>query len=142
VHLPHGMSYAVSGLVHEYVAPGYPASRPFVPHGFSVVLNAPSVFRWTASASPERHLRAAGLLGADVEDADPVSAGELIAARLIELMRATGVPNGLSEVGYTADDAPALAEGTLPQSRVTKLSPRPVERGDLERLFVEALRYW
>jgi hydroxyacid-oxoacid transhydrogenase len=142
VHLPHGMSYAVSGLVHEYVAPGYPAARPFVPHGFSVVLNAPAVFRWTASASPERHLRAAALLGADVEGVDPTSAGELIADRLIELMRATGVPNGLSEVGYTADDAPALAEGTLPQSRVTKLSPRPVERADLERLFVDALRYW
>jgi hydroxyacid-oxoacid transhydrogenase len=142
VHLPHGMSYAVSGLVREYVAPGYPISRPLVPHGFSVVLNAPAVFRWTAPASPERHLRAAALLGANVDHVDPSAAGDLIADRLIALMRATGVPDGLSGVGYTADDAPALAEGTLPQHRVTKLAPRPAERSDLERLFTEALRYW
>jgi hydroxyacid-oxoacid transhydrogenase len=142
VHLPHGMSYAVSGLVRDYMAPGYPTSRPLVPHGFSVVLNAPAVFRWTASATPERHLRAAALLGAVVDDVDPSAAGDLIADRLIALMRATGVPNGLSEVGYAAEDAPALAEGTLPQHRVTKLAPRPVERQDLERLFVDALRYW
>ena len=142
VHLPHGMSYAVSGLVREYVAPGYPPAHPLVPHGYSVVLNAPAVFRWTASASPGKHLRAASLLGAELGGADPADAGELIAGRLIELMRATGVPNGLSGVGYGPDDAPALADATLPQHRVTKLAPRAVERADLERLFVDALRYW
>ena len=142
VHLPHGMSYSVSGLVRDYVAPGYPPSRPLVPHGYSVVLNAPAVFRWTASAAPQRHLRAAALLGADVDDADAGEAGELIADRLITLMQATGVPNGLSGVGYTAADAPALADGALPQHRVTKLAPRPVERGDLEHLFRRALLYW
>jgi hydroxyacid-oxoacid transhydrogenase len=142
VHLPHGMSYAVSGLVREYVAPGYPSSRPLVPHGFSVVLNAPAVFRWTAVAAPERHLRAAALLGAIVDDADSAAGGDLIAERLIALMRATGVPNGLSGVGYAVGDASALADGTLPQHRVTKLSPRAVDREDLQRLFIDALRYW
>ncbi len=67
VHLPHGMSYAVSGGVKEFVAPDYPRNRPLVPHGMSVVLNAPSVFRHTAAASPGRHLRAAELLGASVD---------------------------------------------------------------------------
>jgi hydroxyacid-oxoacid transhydrogenase len=142
VHLPHGMSYAVSGLVRDYVAPGYPPSRPLVPHGFSVVLVAPAVFRWSAQASPGRHLRAAELLGQETDGADPADAGELIAGRLIELMRATGVPNGLAGVGYAAGDASALVERTLPQHRVTRLSPRPAERADLERLFVDALRYW
>ena len=52
------------------------------------------------------------------------------------------MPSGLAAVGYTAADAPALAEGTLPQHRVTKLSPRPADRGDLESLFRDALRYW
>jgi hydroxyacid-oxoacid transhydrogenase len=142
VHLPHGMSYAVSGLVRDYVAPGYPPSRPLVPHGFSVVLNAAAVFRWTASASPDRHLQAAGLLGAAVDGVEPGLAGELIGERLVALMQATGVPNGLSGVGYAPEDVPALAEGTLPQHRVTKLAPRPVEREDLELLFHAALRYW
>ena len=52
VHLPHGMSYPVSGNVKSYRAPGYATDHPLVPHGFSVILNAPAVFRYTASANP------------------------------------------------------------------------------------------
>ena len=142
VHLPHGMSYAVAGGVREFRPAGYPQDHAMVPHGMSVVLNAPSVFRFTAEAAPARHLRAAELMGADVRGAAPEDAGEILAGAIIALMRRTGMPNGLAAVGYTADDAPTLAEGTLPQHRVTKLSPRPADRGDLEALFRSALQYW
>ena len=52
VHLPHGMSYPVSGHVRDFRAPGYPRDHPLVPHGISVILNAPAVFRFTAAESP------------------------------------------------------------------------------------------
>ena len=52
------------------------------------------------------------------------------------------MPNGLSAVGYTTDDIPALVEGTLPQHRVTKLSPRPAGQEELTRLFEDAMSYW
>ena len=52
VHLPHGMSYPVSGNVRDFRAPGYPNDHPLVPHGISVILNAPAVFRFTATESP------------------------------------------------------------------------------------------
>src|SRR5438128_8947050 len=52
VHLPHAMSYPVAGHVKDYRPPGYAVDHPLVPHGVSVILNAPAVFRVTAAASP------------------------------------------------------------------------------------------
>ena len=142
VHLPHGMSYPVSGMVRDFRPPGYQVDHSIVPHGMAVILNAPAVFRFTAGANPQRHLLAARLLGLEVADTAPQDAGEILAAGLIELMRATGMPNGLGALGYCEADAPALAEGTLPQHRVTKLSPRPAGREELIALFRAAMRYW
>jgi hydroxyacid-oxoacid transhydrogenase len=142
VHLPHGMSYPVSGLVRNYRPQGYAVDHPMVPHGISVILNAPAVYRFTAQASPERHLKAAEILGAKVSHARPEDAGKILADRVVELMHHLGVPNGLRQLGYEATDIPALVEGTLPQHRVTKLSPRPAGRDDLARLFEEAMVAW
>ena len=142
VHLPHGMSYPVSGMVRDYRPDGYAVDHAIIPHGMSVILNAPSVFRWTAAANPERHLLAARLMGADASGATPEAAGEVLAEAIIALMRRTGMPSGLAEVGFGSDDVPALVEGTLPQHRVTKLSPRPADADDLRELFLGAMRYW
>ena len=142
VPLPHGMSYAVSGLVREYKTEDYPQDKAIVPHGMAVILNAPAVFRYTASSDPERHMRAARLLGADIKGAGPDDAGDLIADRLIFILRQLGVPNGLSGIGYTANDIPALVEGTLPQHRVTKLAPRPTGADELAQLFNDSMTLW
>jgi hydroxyacid-oxoacid transhydrogenase len=142
VHLPHGMSYPVSGLVRDYRPPGYPADHPMIPHGVSVVLNAPAVFRFTAAAAPERHLRAAEALGADVSGAPAGDAGKILADQILKFMFDLGLPNGLRGVGYSPADIPALVEGTLPQHRVTKLSPRPAGPEELARIFEDALVAW
>jgi len=142
VHLPHGMSYPVSGLVRNYRAPGYSVGHPMVPHGISVIVNAPAVYRFTSSACPERHLRAAEILGAKVNGARSGDAGKILADQIIQFMRDLRVPNGLRELGYQSADIPALVEGTLPQHRVTKLSPRPAGPDDLGRIFEEAMVIW
>ncbi len=142
VHLPHGMSYPVAGMVRDYHPDGYAGDHPIVPHGMAVILNAPAVFRFTGAAGPTRHIQAAGLLGADVSRTKPRDAGKVLSDRLIELMQELHVPNGLSAVGYMSEDIPALVEGTLPQHRVTKLSPRQATADDLTRLFEDAMRYW
>jgi hydroxyacid-oxoacid transhydrogenase len=142
VHLPHGMSYPVSGHVKTYCAPGYTTDHPLVPHGMSVILNAPAVFRFTASANPERHLQAAEALGADVSRVRREDAGKALADRITWFMQRLQMPNGLRAIGYSSADIPALVEGTLPQHRVTKLSPRPAGPDELAALFEDAMVAW
>ena len=142
VTLPHGMSYPVSGMVRSYVPEGYPTDYPIIPHGMAVVLNAPAVFRFTASANPQLHLYAARLMGVDTCGAAPESAGELLAGAIVKLMRQAGMPNGLAAVGYGPADVAQLVAGTLPQHRVTKLSPRPFTAEELRQLFLDSLTLW
>jgi hydroxyacid-oxoacid transhydrogenase len=52
------------------------------------------------------------------------------------------MPNGLSELGYTEADIPSLVAGTLPQHRITKLSPRPADEADLTMLFQQSMKIW
>jgi hydroxyacid-oxoacid transhydrogenase len=142
VHLPHGMSYPVSGNVKSYCAPGYVTDHPLVPHGFSVILNAPAVFRFTASSNPGRHLQAAAALGLDVSRCNQADAGRILSDRITWFMQRLKTPNGLGEIGYTSSDIPKLVEGTLPQHRVTKLSPRAAGPEELSALFEDAMTAW
>lgn len=142
VHLPHGMSYPVSGLVRDFRPQGYAVDHPLVPHGVSVIVNAPAVYRFTSAACPERHLKAAKILGAKVDGAHLEDAGKILAEQIITYMQALGIPNGLRALGYNSADIPALVEGTLPQHRVTKLSPRPAGPDDLAHIFEESMTLW
>jgi alcohol dehydrogenase class IV len=143
VHIPHAMAYAVAGQVRSYHPPGYPGSEPLVPHGMAVILNAPAVFRVTAANNPARHLEAAEQLGADVADAEPArDAGSVLAAQLIAIMRAVGMPNGLGAVGYTGADSVALAEGAWPQQRLLGNAPVEVDKALLQNAFQQAQQYW
>ena len=142
VHVPHGMAYSVAGLVREFRPGGYPQEEAIVPHGMSVIVNAPSVFRFTSSACPERHLQGASCLGAETRDISQDDAGEVLARHLIGLMRETGIPNGIAGVGYRHGDVGALCEGAFAQQRLLTNSPRPVNKDDLAGLFRGALQYW
>ena len=141
-HLPHGLSYAVSGLAKDWHVDGYPDGKSLVPHGMAVVLNNPSVWRFTAPCCPQRHLHGAHCLGAQVDGARDSDAGEVLAARVIELMRATAMPNGLAALGFDASQLDALAAGAEPQYRVIRNAPKDVSRDDLIALFGGALSYW
>jgi hydroxyacid-oxoacid transhydrogenase len=140
-HAPHGMSYSVSGMVRSFRAPGYPEA-PLVPHGMSVVLNAPAVFRFTARACPERHLEAARMLGAEAGEVALEDAGRLLSDAILHLMKATGMPNGLEGIGYTEADVGELAKGAFPQHRLLKNAPCDITLEDLSAIYRDALRYW
>ncbi|MEM8886852.1 MAG: hydroxyacid-oxoacid transhydrogenase [Bacteroidota bacterium] len=144
VHLCHGMSYPVSGMVRDYIPDGLNTPHPIIPHGMSVVLNAPAVFRFTGQACPDRHLKAVEIMGGDISQVKDAreEAGPLLADEIVKIMKDLDVPNGLSAIGFTEADIPALVAGTLPQHRVTKLSPRPADAEDLTALFQDAMKSW
>jgi hydroxyacid-oxoacid transhydrogenase len=147
VHLPHAMSYAVAGLAHDHPrgrdfrCDGYP-DAPLVPHGLSVIVNAPSVFRALAATSPARHLEAAAAIGADTRGAANDDAGEILATALIALMKSCGAPSGIGAVGYDARDVEALAAAAFAQRRLVDNAPAPVDEARLADLFRAALNYW
>ena len=141
-HLPHGMSYAVAGLVKDYQPQGWPADHPMVPHGISVIVNSPAVFRKTGPACPERHWKAADAMGADLTDKKMEDGGEILADQIISMMRDTGIPNGLSGVGYSMSDLDALTDRSFAQKRLIDNGPLPVARNELKELFHDAMSYW
>lgn len=142
VHVPHGMAYSVAGLVRDFQPEGYPPHEPMVPHGMSVIVNAPSVFRFTACACPERHIHGAACLGAQTLGAGAEDAGEIIAVQLIKMMQATDIPNGVGGVGYGDADVANLTKGAWAQQRLLTNAPRDVSEGDLSQLYRDAMRYW
>ncbi len=142
VHIPHAMAYAVAGLVRDYYPQGWKSNHPMVPHGTSVIVNAPAAFRFTGPACPERHFTAAEAIGADVSGADVADGGDLLADRIIAMMKETGLPNGIGGVGYSEEDIPNLVKGTLPQQRLLVMSPKSVAEPELTQLFKDAMRYW
>jgi len=141
-HLPHAMSYGVTHLMHDIETDGYPVKTPFIPHGISVIVNAPAIFRYTAEATPERHLEGAGFLLADAKGATPDDAGEVLAKRLIELMRATKMPNGLTAIGFGESHVDALAASSIRQGRAIANAPRDSNQVDMENMYRGALSYW
>ncbi len=142
VHIPHSIAYPIAGMVREYRPPQYETEEPLVPHGISVVVSAPAAFRFTYPTSPEKHLRAAELLGARVRDV-PISEGrEILPGAIIDLMRDIGIPNGIAALGYSEADIPDLVEGTLKQQRLLAGCPRDVGAEELRGIILDAMSYW
>ncbi|KAL8903019.1 MAG: hypothetical protein Q9171_007540, partial [Xanthocarpia ochracea] len=124
VHLCHGMSYPISGQNKGYTHPGYVTTSPIIPHGVSVAVTAPSVFRFTGASNPERHLAAAEAFGVDISNTKNSSAGEVLGEAIAAfLVRLGDQPRGLKALGFESGDVEDLVEGTVPQKRVLMLAP-------------------
>ena len=148
VHLCHGMSYPISGQNPGYKHKGYVIDTPIIPHGVSVAVTAPAVFRFTGASNPERHLAAAECFGKDISNVKAESAGEVLSEALSEFLVSLGdQPRGLKHLGFKSEHVDDLVEGTIPQARVLMLAPNlesenvDVEREQLRGLFEEAMSY-
>jgi len=147
VHLCHGLSYSIAGLAHDgdYIFHDYePLGHAIIPHGVSVVITAPSVFEFTCNAKPEKHREAAIMLGENENnikllDVDDIS--KKLRDRLLYYMDTLKIPLGLNKCGYTFNDIDKLTEGAIPQDRVNKLSPNPINPDIISNLYEKSLNY-
>jgi alcohol dehydrogenase class IV len=73
------------------------------------------------------------------EQSDPK---EQLPAVLIALMRDVGIPNGISGVGYGADDVADLVPGTMKQQRLLATCPRPAGEEEVAAVLRESLVNW
>lgn len=139
------MSYPISSQNPGYRHPGYRLPKPLIPHGVSVAVSAPAVFRFTAASNPDRHLEAAKAFGIEIANVKQESAGEVLAEALTEFLDKLGdQPKGLKDLGFGPEHIEELVEGTIPQKRVLVLAPGLAtelehERDQLRRLFEDSL---
>ncbi|KAK6082945.1 iron-containing alcohol dehydrogenase [Seiridium cupressi] len=145
VHLCHGMSYPISGQNPGYKHAGYEVETPIIPHGVSVAVSAPAVFKFTGASNPERHLQAAEAFGVDISNVKREDAGAVLADALTKFLAELGdQPKGLKALGFDDSHIDALVEGTIPQARVLMLAPGlrtelEKEREQLRGLFEAAM---
>lgn len=142
VHLCHGCSYPIAGMIkgRNYTPEGYEScGKDLAPHGLSVTITAPEVFNFTGSACPDRHLQGAEALGADIRGINREDAGKFTADVVRKYMYDLGCPDGLGSMGFSTADVDQLIAGTLPQERVTKLSPRAFTPDDLGSIFENSM---
>lgn len=147
VHLCHGMSYPISGQNPGYKHKGYEVEHDIIPHGVSVAVSAPAVFRFTAASNPDRHLIAAEAFGKDVSNVKRESAGEVLGEAIQEFLIGLGdQPRGLKDLGFNSSQLDMLVEGTIPQQRVLNLAPNLAkelqqEKEQLRKLFEETMEF-
>ncbi len=146
-HIPHGMSYAVSGLVKDYRMEGWDDKVALIPHGLSVIMDSPAVFRKFSKYCPERHMQAVKAIYGDSKESESVTlenAGDMLADKIVAMLRETGFPNGLSALGYDENDLDALTDAALPQKRLLDNSPKvsPVTREEIKDIFQDSLTLW
>ena len=137
VHIPHACAYPIAGLKHSYQASGY--KKCFVPHGISVIVSAPAVFRFTYDADPEKHIKAAELLkGSIIDNPSP----ESLSYELIKLMKEVGAPSGIKELGYVEQDISKIIKGAMKQQRLLSIAPKEVSENDLNQILIQSMENW
>ena len=108
----------------------YPLGSEYhIPHGITVALVQPHVFRFNTEAAPGRHAAVARALGVTSgrTDLETAVAGADFLARLT---RDSGIDPNLGSYGIRPSEVPSLADSALRVDRLLRNSPRPLTRKD------------
>lgn len=121
----HALSYGLGGKFH-------------VPHGLANAILMPEVLRFNMQASPARHAAVARALGVTLQGTDEEVALAGI-EKIIEISKACGVPQRISEIGITKEILPELADIAMNVTRLLKNNPREVTRQDAIDIYTNLL---
>lgn len=120
----HALSYPLGGKYH-------------IAHGVSNAVLLPAVLRFNLSSAPERYAEVALALGVDRESSAAGTA-ERGFYRLVELSRAVGIPQKISELGIPRDAIPELARAAMKVTRLLKNNPRTLTEPDAIEIYESA----
>jgi len=148
VHLCHGLSYPISGLIKEkeFRPEDSYGDKPIVPHGLAVCITAPAVFEKCALSGDDETAKrclegAHALTGDNSILGQPLrNAGPIIKEVMNDYMIKMKIPNGISALGYDSSDVDNLIKGAMPQRRVLDLSPIEVDEDVVGNLFMDSLK--
>ncbi len=121
----HALSYGLGGKFH-------------IPHGLANAILMPEVLHFNLSANPKRHADVARALGVKVLGTDEEVALAGI-EKIIEISKACGIPQRLTEIGITEEILPELADIAMNVTRLLKNNPRLVTKQDAIDIYTKLL---
>lgn len=113
----------------------YPlGSEHHIPHGVTVALVQPHVFRFNAPATPGRHAAVAKALGVP-PGRNALETAADGADLLASLTRDSGIEPDLGSHGIQPSEIPLLADSVLKVERLLRNNPRPVTKQDCIQIY-------
>lgn len=131
-----GLAFSNSSvaLVHALARPL--GARLGVPHGLANAILLPTVMEFNRPSCPERLTDVAAALGEPIDGLSLRKSSTRAVRAMAELLRETGLPGTLSQVGVTGEIIPLLARDAIQSGSVLFNPRRPTEEeiADLYRL--------
>jgi alcohol dehydrogenase class IV len=113
----------------------YPLGSEYhIPHGVSVAIVQPHVFRFNSQAAPERHAKISRALGVP-EGSTCLETAQAGAAALTRLTQECGVNPHLNSYGIGVQDVSALATSALKVGRLLRNNVRTITNDDCIEIY-------
>jgi len=123
----HALAYPIGGIFH-------------VPHGLSNALVLPHVLRFNAHAAAPLYADIADAVMGEPTQNEKTPDHKTVAliGWIEDLIKVTGIPRTLREVGVQEQDLPRMAKDAMLQTRLLGNNPRPVTESDALAIYQSA----
>lgn len=139
-----GANFAGTAIENSMLGACHACANPLtahygITHGIAIGILLPHVIRFNASAVGMLYSELASVVQeTEAVNGDTTRAAEVLAVRLTELVKVSGLPLSLSEAGVSRSILPLLAEEAS-QQWTGKFNPRPVAEAELLQIYEMAL---